>query len=190
VDSATDRIEGRRVGQGLLGPGNVVIVEPPKPPRDRGNWTCQDVAGSPACTQAAASDVARAIYQGYVDGYDLNPITAGDVMEAFAADIQWASDILAQAPTRAEAFQALQEQCFAGESPLLRFFKAGEEFDHPDVRRDVAQVRSALVGRQGDVCDALPGFYDNVLTQLGNTLDQRVRKRRCNMPTWEVHWSG
>lgn len=168
----------------------LIFVEEAQSQPAQSPWSCVGAADSPSCTQAAASDVARRVFQNYIDGYDLNPVTAGDAMEAFAADISWASRHLLGAESRADAFRTLQEQCQAGDSPLLRFFQAADAYDDPGVRSDVSQVRRALVGTQPGVCEALPVFYDNLMTEITNTLERRTRRNECTVPTWQVLWSG
>lgn len=168
--------------------GITIIEETPKPTRNRGGWKCLDVSSEPSCVAATSSGVAREVFRNHIDGYDLNPVTMGDVLEAFAADAAWADQYLVGASTQGEAYDKIQAACRAGQSPLARFFRAGVDFEHREVRRDILMLRDDFVGVQGNVCEALPIYYENVLTELRNDLSARVRTNRCSVPQWEALW--
>ena len=168
---------------------NVIVVEPTEAAPDRGGWSCMQADGQPTCVEAAASDTGRQVYRSYVEGYDLNPTTAGDVLEAFAADIAWANQYITAADRRGEAFGQIRQACQAGDSPLARFFDAALESEYPVVRRDVEIIQDNFVGTQVGVCEALPIFYDNLLAELQHDLGRRMRTGQCAIPQWQVLWA-
>jgi hypothetical protein len=168
--------------------GITIIEEAPRSEPQRGGWMCMEAAGEPACVNAAASTVAAKVYRDYIEGLNLNPVTAGDVMEAFAADAKWADQYLVGASDRSQAFRQIEQACREGQSPLSRFFRAGAEYDHPQVRRDLGAVRDDFAGSHQGVCGALPSYYSNVIGELENDLSLRLRTGRCTAPDWQVLW--
>ncbi|MFP4598895.1 MAG: hypothetical protein ACOC9W_06420 [Persicimonas sp.] len=169
--------------------GEIVIIEEPvQEPADRGDWQCFQAGDQPKCVHASASSTSQRIYRHYIDGYDLNPVTAGDVMEAFAAEITWGSERLTTAVDQGEAFSRIREDCRDGDSPLARFFSAAEDFDHRDVRSDLLRVRDDFVGGQRDVCQALPRLYASLMSDLSAEMSRRTRSGQCNAPRWDALW--
>ncbi len=168
--------------------GITLIEEAPEPKRDRGGWTCLDASGQPACVSAASSYVARQVWRNYGEGHDLNPVTAGDVLEAFAADARWADQYLVAASDKAEAYEQIRQGCKDGKSPLAQFFRAAAKFDHPEVRTDLLELRNDFVGGQQNVCEALPFYYENTITEMRNNLSLRIRNDRCATSQWEPLW--
>lgn len=168
--------------------GIIMIEEAPDKKRDRGGWSCLRASQNLACASATASDVAREVYRNHIEGYGLNPVTAADVLEAFAADAAWADQYLVAASDKADAYAQIRQACRDGDSPLARFFRAAADFDQPQVRRDLLMLRDDFVGVQQNVCEALPLYYENVMTELQSGLSRRTRLNRCAVPQWEVLW--
>jgi hypothetical protein len=187
--TAKESVQTNR-GGGPPGDEGVIIIEeaPPEKKRDRGGWTCQNASGQPSCVAATASATARKVFRDHMSGYNLNPVTMGDVFEAFAADAAWADQYLVAADTQGEAYEQIRQACKAGESPLAQFFRAAADFDHAQVRRDLLAVRDDFVGVQQNVCEALPMYYENVLKDLQSGLSMRIRNNRCSTPQWEAMW--
>lgn len=186
----TDRRGGGPAGDDGDDGEIVIIEEPVQEPADRGDWQCVQAGGQPKCVQASASSTSQRIYRHYIDGYDLNPVTAGDVMEAFAAEIAWGGERLATAADQGEAFSQIRQDCREGDSPLARFFRAAEDFDHPEVRGDLLRVRDDFVGGQRDVCQALPRFYDSLMGDLSAEMQRRTRSGQCNAQSWDALWDN
>lgn len=183
-ESAEQGTESATDGEGIV----VFKVEPPQEKRDRGGWSCQNASGEPACVAASASGAARKVYHDFIGGRDINPVTVGDIFEAFAADAAWADHFLVGAATQAKAYAQIEDACNAGDSPLARFFGAAADFDHPEVRRDLLAVRDDFVGVQQNVCDALPVYYENLLNELRTDLSMRIRNNRCSAQRWDAMW--
>jgi hypothetical protein len=189
VSNAREQVTPNRGGGPVSEAERITIIEEePVDEPNRGGWTCMQANQEPACVSAAASGVASKVYRNYVKGYSLNPVTAGDVLEAFAADAKWADEYFMENADRGEALGAIEQACQDGQSPLKRFFEAAADFDQPQVRRDLLAVRDGFVGPQQDVCNVLPSYYSNVMGELKNDLDLRIRTQRCAMPQWNVLW--
>jgi hypothetical protein len=168
----------------------IIIEEEQDEQRDRGGWSCHSAGDQPRCLQASANTVARAVHQRYVQGYDLNPVTAGDVMEAFAAEIAWGQQYLSEAGVKSEGLAEIERRCRAGQSPLKRFFDAAADFQHPRVRADLLRIRDEFAPRRAQVCEGLPSFYSTLLDELDADLTRRVRTQRCRAPQWDPIWGS
>ncbi len=168
--------------------GIIMIEEPSQPKHDYGQWQCEHTDKQPACAGAAGSAVAHKIYRTQVDGYDLNPVTVGDVLEAYAADMQWADQYLIGADTRAQADKQIEQGCRSGHSPLARFFKAADSVHNGDVRADLLRLRHDFVGQNADVCAALPVYYGNVMSELQSQVSRRMRTGQCTAAQWNPVW--
>jgi hypothetical protein len=192
IAEAMGTARSQATGGGPLADDEGIIVfeeAPPEPERNRGGWTCLRADGEPSCVSATASGVARGVHRNYIQGHDLNPVTAGDVLEAFAADARWADQYLAAASDRAEGFDQIRQACQDGQSPLARFFEAAAAFDNVEVRHNLTMLRDDFVSMQQNVCEALPIYYENVLDQVQYDLSRRMRVNRCAIPEWHPIWN-
>lgn len=166
--------------------GITYIEEDAAPEQAWGAWICVQADEQPACVQASANNLAQQVFRTYVAGYELNPVTVANVLDAFAAEVRWADARLTRAPTRTSALQAIEQDCRAGESPLAQFFDAAEALNQVQLREQLLLVRAGFVDAQPDVCAALPAFYDQLLQQLGTSLARRTRTQFCAIESWEA----
>lgn len=166
--------------------GITYIEESAAPEQGWGAWTCVQADQQPACVQAAANNLAQQVFRTYVAGYELNPVTVANVLDAFAAEIRWADARLTAAHSRTSALQSIERDCRAGDSPLAQFFNAAETLNQVQLRQRLLLVRDGFVGAQSDVCAALPAFYDQLLQQLGSGLSRRARTQFCATESWEA----
>lgn len=167
----------------------IVMFEDRAPKRaEHGGWHCMQADEEPRCAHAAASSVSKRLYDYYIDEYEMNPTTAGDTMEAFAAEIEWGTEALVDAQSPQAALEQIEQECREDDSPIVHFFEAAEDFGHPEVRSDIGRLRDDFVGDRDGVCQALPRFYEGLMGELRAEMDRRTRTDRCRAPDWDPVW--
>ncbi|MFW5966785.1 MAG: hypothetical protein ACOCV2_04660 [Persicimonas sp.] len=185
VSSAREEFDGGDTD----GDDSIIMFEDEAPRvAERGGWDCMQVEDEPKCVRASASSVSRLMYDYYIDEYNMNPVTAGDTMEALAAEIEWGAPRVIEADSPREAFKKIREDCREDPSPLVRFFEAASDFSHREVRADVGRLEEDFVGEADDVCAALPRFYEGLMGELRADLERRTRTKQCRVPQWDPVW--
>lgn len=185
VSSAREEFDGEAAGED----DGIIMYEDAAPEvAERGGWQCMQVEDEPKCARASASSVSERMYDYYIDEYEMNPVTAGDTMEALAAEIEWGAPKVIEADSPQEAFEQIRQDCRENPSPLVRFFEAASDYSHREVRADVGRLEADFVGEADDVCTALPRFYEGLMGELRADLERRTRTGQCRVPQWDPVW--